>query len=352
MTADTFEGLTSGQQRLLFARTRAKTAGKPMPEMNCITRGADGKPLEDKYDPEELDQIQLPMPKNFMSCFQYMELSPVQAKIESAVEQYFRGNLGIKDVTNVMDSTVSTLIETFTKIGFDPAETTPKIIEDVYEYCRTIVPIEAKEASFREGREVAGQFPEYSGGLYYSADIYYQTEDAIDAILERTRTLAEKYGVSDRVTVNRNYSEDTSLGRLMKSLNESYNTAVNQYYRDNYVCASIIDETMAPPRGFKMFYTDGEGTVPNRYAPTMGPGDGPYSVFDGGVHIWYGDWTFARRVPIGAAGTGMPCATNLLDVVKHSGQAYPKEIAGFLANFDFFSSTRCAEYLTGHPRKF
>lgn len=356
MIADTFANLTRQQQQELLARTRARADGKPLPVKGRGIWQIDenGNRIEDTYTQEELDTIPLPMPLNFLCDSGYTELTnQLDSRIRSTFEQYLKGNFSMKDVTQTLDDAVSSLIERYTRIGFEPAEITPKIIEDVYSFCRSTIPRQAQYVSWQEGNEIAKQFPEYKDGghLYYSADLYHKTEETIDAVLENAQKQAEKYGVASKVTLERHYSTDTSTSRLMKSLHESYNTEVNTYYRDKYVSTNLIDETMVPPKGFRMFYTQNDRSR-NHYAASMGPGDDLHSVFDGGVHIWYGDWSFSRRVPINMEGPERPIATNLLDVVKNAGCGYPEALTKFLANIDFYSPALCAEYRADHPRKF
>lgn len=122
--------------------------------------------------------------------------------------------------------------------------------------------------------------------------------------------------------------------------------------RNTMHMGSIIDETMAPPRGFRFFYRGNESgndrIVPTLLAPRSEPGD----AFDGVLQVWYGEWSFTGRVPVRQNPHLYPTSVNMLDVVTDADPTgTPDEIKDFLGNFDFFTVYLSGRYADSHPRK-
>ena len=114
---------------------------------------------------------------------------------------------------------------------------------------------------------------------------------------------------------------------------------------------AMIDEALAPPKGFRMFF-DPNGKGMNRYPASMGKVESPESAFDGAVYIQCGDWRFEHRVPIRMDPTRFPVSVHLLDVVRAAGTPVPDGLETFLGNFDFFATNVGKLYTDAHKRRY
>lgn len=158
------------------------------------------------------------------------------------------------------------------------------------------------------------------------------------------RKIGAKYGVTDL-----NLATDYPDGDLRKGNYSSYNTTISDRMHNDCRIGNILDETMAPPKGFKFFYKANEGGSDPFVPQLPAARQEPYAAFDSFLSISYESWSFTGRVPVRMDATQFPSSVNMFDVVsKSSSIDVPREIGAFLKNFDIVQSGR---YMAFHPRK-
>lgn len=287
-------------------------------------------------------------PVNFINHFCQDAASEVCVRIHNTVpgafEKYFKGEMDETTLFRTVDRSVSSLLNAYESMGFDPQEIGPDLLEDAYNLFRSDVVAGAFVCSGEEGRAVGRQLSCQSSYIYYNADYYYQSEELIDRLHAHMKELAEQSGFGPA-----DFLRDYPKGDQRNQYYKSYNAYICSEARN--ACGNIIDEDMVPPRGFRMFY-DSNGTGTTRHTASMGVGDGPKSFFDGVVYIECQGWSFTHRVPVRMDPTRFPVSVHLMDVVRSSGKAYPKELEGFLDNFDFFAMNVGRLYMDAHPRTY
>ena len=301
----------------------------------------------DVFQGDEKKEAIIEKPKNFINCFQNDNglCTQLHNQLQSAFEGYFRGTVVETSLFRTVDQAVSSLIECFGNLGFDPKEITPEIIEDVYENCRSDIVSGAAVASYQEGKQVAQQTATVSGcWFYYNADYYYQAEGLINRLHDHMEKLAVKYGC-EPLELARDFHDGDERNQFYGS----YNSYINHQARQ--VSGSMIDEKMIPPEDFRLFF-DPNGTGVREFSPSMGFASSMESTFDGAVFIQYKDWNFSHRVPIRMDFTRFPISVNLMDVIKSSQKPYPQKISSFLSNFDFFATNIGKLYTDVHKRNY
>lgn len=293
------------------------------------------------------------LPKNFLGpgadC-SIGDATKLNEQIFNALDLYHRGYASAKEVEKVMSRIVADIRDTYASRGFDPDEFTGKLIEDVYNNMRMANVSGAHTASWYEGRSIAqahnGHDRNTKDWVYYNADYYYASEEMKGTLQDMARKIGAKYGVTEL-----DLPTDYRNGDPRKGLYSSYNSAICDRMRNDCWIGSIVDETMAPPKGLKFFYMDKQGSDPY-VARLPGPKDDPYAAFDSFLSVSYGNWSYTGRVPVRMDGTKFPISVNMLDTVsKGTGGKVPLAISDFLKNVDFFSMVQGGPYKNSHPRK-
>ena len=270
--------------------------------------------------------------------------------LSKAFVQYYNGTLDQKGIESAIQDVVSNLRGTYVKKGFDEEEFMPKLLKDVYDLVKSanIYGVSVKSAT--DAREMAayynGDDRNSKDSIYYDADQYYQSEEMKGTILEIMKRTAQKYGFSDV-----DFPEGYPDGDIRRGIYSSYNTVRFETARNNFMVGNMLDETMAPPKGFRFFYK-GNASGVNNYRGLPSSDGTPESDFDGVLHIQYGDWSFVGRVPVRQDATRFPISVNMYDFVSKSRKDIPKEIIPAMKNFDFFAETVSGIYCKSHPRNF
>ena len=323
-----------------------------------------GDPEFDSYDPTLPAEMQWlrsigredKIPKNFMgpetiSSYNGPMLSQ---QVYTVLEQYHRGTADEKAVEDTMAQIIAIARSTYTEKGFDPAEFTPQLIQDVYNIARLGNIHGTMNASYYDSLPIAtthnGHSQNTHDWIYYDAKYYYASEEMKGTLQDIARRIGEKYGVpADSLDLPTTYPD----GDIRKGIYSSYNTIINDHARNEKYEGNMIDETMVPPRGLRFFYK-GNSTGQDLIVPTLPAAQGSEAtIFDGSLHVWYGDWSFLGRVPIGQSGPQAPVSVNMFDVVSQNATGgVPPEITDFLRNFDFFSPYQYGSYRSAHPRRF
>lgn len=266
-------------------------------------------------------------------------------KLPVVFDEYMRGDIDKNSLLKTLDKAVSDLVEYYGNKGFDPADITQDILEDLYANCRIDMVRAADSASYVEGLKVAQAMGCTGFTVYYNSDYYYKSEDLIDTVHDHFEALSIKYGCGPM-----ELERDFPKGDVRNTRYASYTAAVNASLRGTG--GNMLDETMVFPRGFKMLF-DGNNKGLNKYPPSMGEGiPGEPSMFDSAVHIWYQGWNFSHRLPTRMDPTQYPVSVHLMDVIRSSGKDYPKELEALLDNFDFFATNVGKLYTDAHPRSY
>ncbi|MCI8399301.1 MAG: hypothetical protein HFF90_07875 [Oscillibacter sp.] len=302
-------------------------------------------PKRDAYDPARPSGKPAPDMPEVRRLLTGGEPLQIQHRIANAFEEYFQGTIDQTALFKTLDNAVSSMVSHCAEYGYNAEEIAPKVIQHVYELSRSDIVRGAYNASYKEGRQVGRELGVTSScWAYYNADYYYGSEGLIDSVHSHMEALGLRYSGTP-LDLARDFPE----GDLRNQFYASYNASVNAGMRQT--CGNMIDEALAPPKGFRMFF-DPNGKGMNRYPASMGKVESPESAFDGAVYIQCGDWRFEHRVPIRMDPTRFPVSVHLLDVVRAAGTPVPDGLETFLGNFDFFATNVGKLYTDAHKRRY
>ncbi len=193
-------------------------------------------------------------------------------------DEYASGDISKETMLRTLDRAVSDVVGYYANKGFDPEEITPEIVRELYANCKLEMVRAGYSKSLDEGAQIAREKGINGFWMYYNADHYYFTEDLIDTVHDHLESLSEKYGCGP-MKLERDFPE----GDIRRRYYGSYNAYFNARLRSTG--GSMIDQTIAPPKDFKMFFdSNSKGT--SRYPSSMEaeiPGEP--SLFDSAVYI-------------------------------------------------------------------
>lgn len=291
------------------------------------------------------------IPMNFMADGVGKDGCPAHVfgtRLMKSFEQYHSGALDARAVEQEISDVIAEFRSTYVDMGYDPDEFMSKLLNDVYDSCKAYNVSGASSCSFSDSRALAAQ---YNGSdrnsrdvIYYDAKYYYQTEEMKTTLRESILRIAGRFGVKDL-----ELSDTAPEADEAKRIYYSYNTVINEGARNDLLVGNMIDESMVPPRDFRFFYKGNESGT-NIYSSQLIAGKDSDSLFDGVLHVWYGDWSFSGLVPVRMDATKYPVSVNMYDTVASSGKTIPSEIVPMLKNFDFFTVVQCGNYFKTHPR--
>lgn len=346
MRGNRMEGVT------LKLSSITRTVQTPAGETRQVTYH-EGDAELDAYvaEKEKLCPSELTLPKNFMFNGVGKDGTPgsmLSTRITNAFEQYYAGTADEKTLEGVMSDIVENIRSAYVDKGFDPDEFMPQLLTDVYNTARLGNIRGAGTQSWKDSRALAAQ---YNGSdrnsrdvIYYDAKYYYQSEEMKLTLQEITQRIARRQGVF-QLELPTDYPE----GSVQKGIYSSYNTIINESARNDLLVGNMLDENMVPPRDFRFFYKGNESGM-NRYPSELLSDGTPESAFDGILHVWYGDWTFAGRVPVRQDATRFSASVNMYDVIAGSGADIHEDLSSVLKNFDFFTMIQSGNYFQKHPR--
>lgn len=273
------------------------------------------------------------------------------ATIRQTFEQFYHGQVDVTQVKSALEDIVEDFRSGYLARGYSEEEIMPTIMHSVYDTARLDNIASAYSASWEKGLPMAaaqfGGDENVRSFVYYDADYYYKSEDMKTALVEIMQGISEKYGMTDQ-----EFPTEYEDGDIRKSMYSSYNTLQNFKSRDFHRIFNMVDENAAPPKGLRFLYVyNGNGT--NTLTSTLtAPRDEPEAAFDSTLKVWYGDWSFTGRVPVRKNPYEFATYNNLLDSMLENGAKIPKEIVGFMGNFDAFSHSNSGRYIKSHPRMF
>ena len=262
--------------------------------------------------------------------------------------QYHSGEVSAADVKDTLSAIIADLRETYTEMGFDPAEFTPQLLRNVYDTARLDNICGAFTAGWYDSCPLAAKYNGHDGNtkdwIYYDAKYYHSSETMKGELQDMIQEIGEAYGVSD-LELPITYPK----GDLRETIYTSYNTFINYKAREQLYIGNMIDENMVPPKDFRFFYK-GNTSGTNIYPDSLPPDGLGSDIFDGVLHVWYGDWSFTGRVPVGGS-VSDPLCINMYDLIRSKTDRIPGEITSVLKNFDCHSMVQSWRYTSSHPRQ-
>lgn len=296
------------------------------------------------------------LPKNFLGIgSKGTTLSGTQlgVKLADAFSNFYRGEIDKSTLESTFSDIVADLRISYINKGYDEKDFMIQLIEDAYTVSRLYNIRGAGEASWHDGLPLAAEHNGHNENtadwIYYDAGYYYQSEEIKGTLQEFAKRQAVKYGIDPS---SLNLPTEYPDGDIREGIYSSYNTYQNSRARDVGQFGNIIDETMPPPKGLRFFYKANESGTDKLVPDLPAPRDEMESVFDGVLHVWYGDWSFIGRVPVRQNLSKFPISVNMFDVVSEASKfPIPNEITGFLHNVDFFTAMMGETYKKSHPRK-
>lgn len=290
------------------------------------------------------------VPKNFVMMAEMQEGKNYSTEISQAFAQYHSGEVDATSVKNTLSATVASLRNYYIEQGYSEDDIMPGLIEDVYSQAKLYNVHGAFESSWQDSLPLAAEQNGHDGNtrdwIYYDSKYYYSVEEMATSIQDMMREIGAEYGITD-FDLPMEYED----GDIRKGIYSSYNTIISHNASNDAHVGNMIDETLAPPEGFRFFYKGNQDGM-NLLAPTITDVTGePEAAFDGVLQAWYGDWSFTGRVPVRQNPDKFPISVNMFDVINNADPSgAPSEITSFLKNFDFFAPFMSGLYAKENPR--
>lgn len=256
----------------------------------------------------------------------------MQKEIANYMKSYYDGETGKEDIENYFYECCTSmrvyLAQTRQTTGTNEKDTT-QILSQIYEMFAKENQRMANYANYQEGLKVNG---EYDGDkqvvdwCYYNADYYYQCEETHQFLKDIAQKMAEQWSIPAIDT------EDVEKkSKLTLDGNFDFNSGWNHHFRRQHSRSSMEDESLAPPKGFKMYYKE------NHNSSGLGM-----------LAIWAGENKKEINVPFHIVpGSLRGQIYNVSDLIKFSKNetTYWEEYNTFCKNLDIF--TRSYAYASG-----
>lgn len=190
--------------------------------------------------------------------------------IRNCMLNFYSGKSSQEDVENFFYECCTSMriyrTQQYQTTGTNTADN-QRIVSEIYERFAKANAHAASSVNYNKGLSINAKI---YGGLgkgyaYYNSDYYYQCEDMRETLQELTAKMTEKWELPPIDT-----AEVIKNSRLTVDGGFDFNSLWNFTYRNQAGTASIEDESMAPPKGFKLFF--------KRYANPDDPMIGRISV--------------------------------------------------------------------------
>jgi len=281
------------------------------------------------------------MPKSiFGDSFGY----EMQKNIAQYMKEFYSGNVNNQDMGKYFEECCTYMRiyrtqqgQTSGKIEKDNAQ----IISETYEIFAKENQRAARQANDMEGETINknyGNDCRKDDWVYYNSDYYYQCEDVKSTLRGFVSDLSKKWEVNpinvEDIEKNSKYTLDGGF---------DFNSGWNFIYRNQVGRSSLADESIKPPKNFKLFYK--ESTQPN--AKDMD------TAMRGILEVWIGGDKYIKDIPFYNSRTGLEGqifnANELMQNSYTQNKSY-HEYADFLKQISVF--TRWYSWESGINNKF
>lgn len=311
-------------------------------ESHSATEGTGIKPSTmknlDSYERVDLEQIVYTtyqksgvvsgMPKSvFGDSFGY----DMQREISGYMKDYYSGEVSQDELKNYFADCCKEMriyrTQQHQTSGSD-IEDNRLIVSQMYEIFAKENQRAARVANYQEGKELnASSYPNTRNDdwSYYNADYYYQCEDTKSILQSAVSDMTDKWELSSidvkEIECNSQYTLDGGF---------DFNSGWNFTYRNQIGRSSMTDETIAPPKGFKLFYKENKDAD----AEDMN------LALRGSMTISMGNYVRTADIPFYISRDSLEGqifnASELFTASKEDGTAY-KECIKFLENITVFT---------------
>ena len=178
----------------------------------------------------------------------------MEDNIWNCMLNFYSGKSSQEDVENFFYECCTSMriyrTQQYQTTGTNPDDN-KKIVSEIYEKFTKASARAAVFVNEIEGKAIKQKT--YSGRkndwAYYNSDFYYQCEDMRETLQELTAKMTEKWNIPPIDT-----AEVIKNSILTVDGGFDFNSLWNFTYRNQAGMASIEDESMAPPRNFKLFF--------------------------------------------------------------------------------------------------
>lgn len=256
----------------------------------------------------------------------------MQKEIAGYMKDYYTGEVGKEEVEEFFNECCASmrvyLAQSRHTTGTSEIDN-KQILSQIYEMFAKENQRMANYANYQEGMKVncgyGGDEQTVDWG-YYNSDYYYQCEETHQFLKDITQKMAGQWSIP---AIDTEEVEDKS--KLTLDGNFDFNSGWNHHFRRQHSRSSIEDESLAPPKDFKMYYKE------NNNNSGLGM-----------LAIWAGENKKEIDIPFQTIPDSLKGQIyNVSDLIKFSKNetTYWEEYNAFCKNLDVF--TRWYAYASG-----
>lgn len=251
----------------------------------------------------------------------------MEDKITDCMSDYYSGKKSKDDIKVFFEECCTAMrvycTKTLQTSGYNDTDN-QQIVGQVFEMFSKCNQRQALAANRKEGIEINRQYggdnagKVNSGYAYYNANYYHECEAMRDVFRDMAGEMTDKWEIPEIDTIqieqNTSYTLDGGL---------DFNSGWNYKYRNNVGVGSMIDESLVPPKDFKMFFNATKGN----------------SQFAGILHFECGNNFIKTEVPFEYKGNDIFNVSELIKF-KSEDKGQEREMNAFLRNFEIFTVTQ------------
>lgn len=247
----------------------------------------------------------------------------MKKKIENCMSDYYKGNKTKDEVKEFFRECCTAMrvycTSNLQTTGYNEKDN-QQIIGDIFVVFSKENQRAAVRTNMDEGVEINRKYggdrgDATRGYAYYNSFYYYECEAMRDIFREMTVEMSEKWEVPEidtkEIEKNTIYTLDGSL---------DFNSGWNQQCRNTLGVGSMINQSVAPPKDFKMFFN-----------PTAG-----VSQWAGILRVEFGGVAIEREVPFDYKGNDIFNVSELIKLTLDDKESQ-RAINEFLRNFEIFT---------------
>lgn len=226
-----------------------------------------------------------PMPKSlFGDSFGY----DMQKDIAAHMKDFYAGKIDEKGLEEYFQQCCSSMRSYRTQLchtsGTNKQDNT-QIVSQIYEIFAKENQRAARAANDEEGIQINKNYKNCTRDddwVYYNSDYYYQCEEVRSTLKGFVSNITDKWNI-DPIDTN----EIEKNSKLTLDGNFDFNSGWNFIYRNQVGRSSLADESVKPPRDFKMFYK--ETIYPNAQDEA--------TILTGRMEVTLGGTKYLRDIP-------------------------------------------------------